>query len=224
MRGCDTRQILHASARWHEVLSPVRATWLKRSVNSAEIRFSAVLLAGGKSTRMGCEKALLEIDGEPLWQRQLATLRACGPAELLVSQRPDGVVPAAGVTIVHDAAPGLGPLGGVAASLRAARHPFLLVLAIDLPQMRPDFLRELAETAVRTGRGIVPLHGERFEPLAAIYPRGALALAELHLQSPDRSMQRFIRAALELGLISARELREPEPSLFQNVNRPADLE
>ena len=49
------------------------------------MRFSAVLLAGGKSSRMGSDKAFLEIEGEPLWQRQLATLRGLSPGQLMIS-------------------------------------------------------------------------------------------------------------------------------------------
>ena len=81
------------------------------------MRCSAVLLAGGKSSRMGRDKALLEIDGEPLWRRQLATLRALEPEQLMVSGPPRGE----GETVA-DEIEDAGPLGGVAAALPNARR------------------------------------------------------------------------------------------------------
>jgi molybdopterin-guanine dinucleotide biosynthesis protein A len=84
--------------------------------------FTAVLLAGGKSTRMGRDKAGVLLHGQPLWQRQLATLRAVQPAELFISGKADAAYAGAGVEIVADNFPGLGPLSGLEATLRRATH------------------------------------------------------------------------------------------------------
>src|SRR5205823_5696774 len=101
--------------------------------------FSAVLLAGGASRRMGMDKALLRApdgDSSPqlLWQRQLQTLRALEPAEILISGPPRPGFPA-GVPCIRDRLPGCGPLGGLATCLARVATPWLLVLAIDLPLM-----------------------------------------------------------------------------------------
>ena len=185
--------------------------------------FSAVLLAGGKSSRMGRDKAGIVIDAQPLWQRQLSTLIATEAAEIFISGRLDGPYAETELEIVTDEAPGLGPLSGLAAALRHARHDVLLVLAIDLPAMPADYLRGLLDESAARGCGIVP-HGEAWpEPLAAVYSRACVPLVEQALLSPDRSMQRFIREAVERGLIAFRPIESGERRFFINVNSEADL-
>lgn len=181
------------------------------------MRCSAVLLAGGKSTRMGRDKALLEIDGEPLWRRQLATLRALAPEQLLVAGPPRGE----GESIA-DAIAGAGPLGGIAAALGHCRAPLLVVLAVDLPQMTTAFLRGLLALA-ETGKGVVPRGDRFFEPLAAVYPASATPLAHAHLRRGDYSLQNFVAAAIAQDLVVARGLAAEEAALFTNLNSPADL-
>ena len=185
--------------------------------------FTAVLLAGGKSTRMGRDKAGVLINGEPLWQRQLATLRATAPRELFISGKPDGPYADAGVEIVSDITPDCGPLAGFEAALRRASHPLVLVLAVDLPAMTADFLSALVCEATVSSKGCVTRDEHWFEPLAAVYPHTCLPLATECLLSEDRSMQRFVRLAAEQGHISIRELAENERTLFRNVNRPSEL-
>jgi molybdopterin-guanine dinucleotide biosynthesis protein A len=185
----------------------------------ANSNFAAVLLAGGRSSRMGRDKATLVIDGQPLWQRQLATLRALQPCELLISGRRDGPYAGAGIEIIEDAIPGLGPLAGIAAALRRADSPRVLVLAIDLPAMTADFLA----TLLQNSRPTVPQSARYFEPLAAVFPKAALPIAEEFLCEKDRSMQRFVRRLVEVGLACARAIDADESVLFQNVNAPGDL-
>jgi molybdopterin-guanine dinucleotide biosynthesis protein A len=112
--------------------------------------FTALLLAGGRSTRMGRDKALLPhpVSGRPLLEHQAALLRGLpGCAELLLSAPAergyllDG--PLAGARLVADPAPDCGPLGGLAAGLAAATTPRLLVLAVDLPFVTPAYLAAL---------------------------------------------------------------------------------
>jgi len=193
-------------------------------VTTVSLPFSAVLLAGGKSARMGFDKAGLVIEGQPLWQRQLATLRALEPRELFISGRPDGPYMGADVPIVFDAEPGLGPIGGLAAALRQAQHPYLLVLAVDLPAMTSGFLRGMVETAIRQDAGLVPCVDDRFEPLAAVYPQKCLSVVEEILSSgADRSLQGFLAAAVTHGIFTCFSPQEAERSLFQNLNAPDDL-
>lgn len=166
---------------------------------------------------MGRDKARLEIDGEPLWRRQLATLRALGPEQLLVSGPPRGE----GETVA-DARDGDGPLGGVAAALLRCTAPLLVVLAVDLPEMTAAFLRLLLAQS-REESGVVPRGPEFFEPLAAVYPKEAAVIANGQLRGGDFSMQSFVAAALREGLVTERKLHPAELALFVNLNTPADL-
>jgi molybdopterin-guanine dinucleotide biosynthesis protein A len=189
----------------------------------AKQAFDAVLLAGGKSTRMGTDKAGVIIEGEPLWRRQLATLRALGPGEIFISGRDTGPYAEEGLEIIKDLYVERGPLGGLEAALFRTMKPYLVVLAIDLPEMRGDFLARLVEMAIRRGRSIVPRRGEIFEPLAAVYCGTVRGLVTEFLYRGDYSLQNFIRRAVELDLVLPYPLSPEEQSLFRNVNEPGDL-
>jgi molybdopterin-guanine dinucleotide biosynthesis protein A len=187
------------------------------------IDFSAVLLAGGRSTRMGRDKAALIFAGQRLWCRQLALLQSLGASQVLISGPLDGAYGDSGVQIIPDAEPGLGPLAGVAATMKQISTPFLLVLAIDLPAMSAEFLARLVREAIEKNTGIVPEHDGRFEPLAAIYPTESRSLIERLLRGERRSLQNFVRCAIEQSLARSLAISEEDLMLFRNVNRPEDL-
>lgn len=187
--------------------------------------FSAVLLAGGRSSRMGQDKALLPLaDGRPLWRRQLDdVLRPLGPAELWFSGPPRVGLPA-DARVLADEQPGLGPLSGIAAALDAMSTPLLAALAVDLPAMTMEYFRKRLLPRCQPKKGAAPRGEDGFyEPLAAVYPRECLELAREHLRGGDRSLQSFVRRLEAAGLIEAVEIRKGERSLFTNWNTPADV-
>src|SRR5437867_2135004 len=94
---------------------------------------TAVLFAGGESRRMGADKAMLEIGGEPLWARQLRRLRELQPERILISARSKPAWCPAEIETVLDEPPSRGPLSGLAAALKIIQTTHLLALAIDLP-------------------------------------------------------------------------------------------
>jgi molybdenum cofactor guanylyltransferase len=190
----------------------------------AQLPLTAVLLAGGQSRRMGTDKALLEIEGQPLWRRQLSLLESMEPAEVFVSgpRRPD--FPAT-LRNVEDAGPSRGPLSGLATALRAATCPHVLVLAVDMPLMTRAFLDKLRGSRV-VRHGVVPFilererHEKFYEPLAAIYPRECLDLVERHLTSADWSMQSLVRAGVSARLLTEFEILPDDRRCFRNFNAP----
>ena len=185
--------------------------------------FSAVLLAGGQSRRMGQDKALLPWpdSGVLLWQRQLGVLEELKPAEIFWSGAPRPGLPAH-VRLVADAIEDAGPLAGISACLNVLRSDLLVVLAIDLPHMNASFLQSLLARCSRT-RGAAARHGGYFEPLAAVYPKGLHALAAEHLSQKRHALQDLIREALGQGLMEEVPLSESDVPLFKNVNAPDDL-
>lgn len=185
--------------------------------------FSAVLLAGGQSTRMGSDKAALILDGEPLWQRQLAKLRETGADEVFISGRADGPYAGAGVAVVEDLTPGVGPLAGLQAAMRHARNPWLLVLAVDLPDVPAAFLRKLVSKAMTVGTGLVPSRAEWLQPTAAVYPCAAVQVVDECLAGENHSLRRLIRLARKRGLVEVRPVTAAEHAHFRNLNSPVDL-
>ena len=186
------------------------------------MKLSAILLAGGRSRRMGVDKATVLIEGKPLWQRQLRVLSDLRPATLWVSARtvPPWCPPE--IEAVMDNSPSCGPLSGVAAGLHRLQTSHLLVLAIDLPRMTAEHLGKLWGLA-RPGIGVIPLHGDHFEPLCAIYPAEAVVAAEKALKNHDASLQHFAQDLLRKSQAQFYDLPSGERPLYLNMNTPTDL-
>lgn len=190
---------------------------------------AAVLLAGGKSSRMGRDKSTLPVNGEPLWQRQLAVLRATEPAEIFISGKCDGPYAGCGVAALADETPDCGPLGGIATALRHCKSEHLLVLAVDMPAMTADFLRSLLGESQRGAMGAVPFvaagEGRRagLEPLAAVYPRAALAIADECLRAGEFKLEAFILKLEAAQLATVLMVTAEDVALFTNWNAPEDI-
>ncbi len=187
-----------------------------------ETPFAAVLLAGGKSRRMGRDKALLKLsDGRALWEHQREVLSKLEPAEWFISGSwregfPDGL------PWLADGVPGRGPLAGITAALNKMSSPRLVVLAVDLPAMTAAFLHTLLQES--GGAGAVPQWPDGFfEPLAAVYPKSAAGAAVAALSSEALALQPFVRALVASGSVKARPITEGESGLFTNWNHPDDL-
>src|SRR5579875_3832675 len=107
---------------------------------------TGAVMAGGKSSRLGRDKALLTIDGETLLARALRCV-ASVTAEQLVIGPPERAAQAPGVRVVPDAYPGSGPLGGIYSALQAASHDSVLVVACDMPFLNGALLAYLLTLA-----------------------------------------------------------------------------
>jgi molybdenum cofactor guanylyltransferase len=186
--------------------------------------FSAALLVGGKSTRMGTDKAWLEIEENncriPLWQRQFQLLQELRPAEIFFSGEPRGIYPKS-LNWVPDATPNIGPLGALVSCLRRCTTEWLLILAVDLPRMTTQFARGLVD-ARQPGKGVLPQIGSRSEPLMALYPTPALSLAARHMESGRYRMQDLAQELVSTGLSVTYPVRTEDVGLFVNWNTPED--
>lgn len=188
--------------------------------------FAAVLLAGGRSTRMKQDKALLHWHGQDLWQAQLHKLQSIGASRVLLScrsEQPLYVSPSEGVEMVHDPE-GVdeGPLGAITRCLERVQMP-LLVLAVDMPWMTAAFLREhlVPHTEPATGRFFRGPHGD--ETLSGLYVPAMLPLMQKALSEKHLALQPIIEAAVHSGLAATHPLAEAQMPFFHNVNSPHDL-
>jgi len=137
----------------------------KKADSPPELSF--ILLAGGKSTRMGRDKASLPFFGTSLLQLQLDKARLMGCGDILISGADHS---ADGAKTVPDVYPDRGPLGGLHACLREAKHTNCIVLGADMPLLPPCELRALAREHASSGAEItLAVHSERWEPLAGVY-------------------------------------------------------
>lgn len=138
---------------------------------------TGVILAGGRSTRMGRDKATLEIGGRTLFVRVLDMLSCFSSQLLIAGNRPD--LATAEVPCVADIYPG-SSLGGIHGGLSAARTPWIFVVPCDLAHPEPELVRFMLE--LRQGCEIVvPRTSEGFEPVFALYHKNCLHQMEMML-------------------------------------------
>jgi molybdopterin-guanine dinucleotide biosynthesis protein A len=155
---------------------------------------------------MGRDKATLVFEGEPLWARQLSLLRELKPAALWVSARAAPPWLPSDAELISDSPPSRGPLSGIAAALDCMPSSHLLALAVDLPRMTVEHLRKIADMA-SLGCGVIPRNQEHLEPLAAIYPKQAVASARTAFTSQDASMRSLAGELLRHELLRDDSLR-----------------
>ena len=181
--------------------------------------FAAVLLCGGLSTRMGRDKAFIDWHGRPLWRVQLEKLQQLGPERLVISCRAEQKV--GQVFNLSSKAPEFifdppntndGPLGAITRCLERVQMP-LLVLAVDMPWMTVEFLRE----RVVPGGFFRGPHG--FEALCAVYELGMLPIMQTALAEHRLALQRVIEAFQPCVQV----LREEDEGFFRNANTPEEL-
>jgi molybdopterin-guanine dinucleotide biosynthesis protein A len=196
---------------------------------------NAFVLAGGQSTRMGRDKALLELAGRPLIEHALEKLRALGFSPRIVGVRPDLAAFAAVIPDIH---PHTGPLGGIEAALAASDTEQNLFLPVDLPWLPVEFLRWMIERAESTeALATVPRLQGRPQPLCAVYTKTLLPYVQAALAADDAKVTRAVeRAANRTGLridsfdvetIAAAQSWEqtlPLHRWFENMNTIADFE
>lgn len=184
---------------------------------------SVAILAGGRSTRMGFNKALADLGGRPVIESIIAQLRPLADEVFIVSDQAKLYAPF-GVPCRPDVWPGLGALGGLYAALHYATSPHVLCTACDMPFLAPalmPFLLSLRHTA----EVVMPrLHGEA-EPLRAVYHRDCLAPVGAALQAGQRRLVAFL-PQVRVRWVETAELlaRDPDLRSFINLNTPADLD
>ena len=183
---------------------------------------SAVILAGGKSLRMGRDKAWLEYKRQPLLCHQTETVLRLDPAEMFIAGGSNPQFARLGWPILIDNFPGQGPLAGIEKALAVMRSPLLLVLAVDMPHMTAAVLRRLAgHCSDRTG--VVPRLGDRVEPLAAFYPKAAHRPLRTSLGEGLNSAVGFAQLCVTLGLAEYYDVPPSHEHRFANWNTPADV-
>jgi molybdopterin-guanine dinucleotide biosynthesis protein A len=176
---------------------------------------SAVVLAGGGSRRMGRDKALLPVAGKPLIETIVLRLRERFDDILISAGRADDYR-FLGLEIVPDAAPGQGPLRGVASALPRIKHDLAFVTACDIPGIDLEFVERLIDLA--EGRDLVlPFRPpDLYEPLFAVYRRSVAGPAEDVLAAGRRSLLDL------LDKVRVRRVEIPEGLSLGNINTRAD--
>lgn len=177
------------------------------------------ILAGGAGSRLGGEKALVELGGEPLIGRPLAALRAAG-LESIVVAKPETTLPPLDCLVVREPAEPRHPLCGIVAALREAGGRPIVAVACDMPFVAPGLLAALAEAPEPL---VVPAIGGDTHPLLARYAPELLPALEAAL-AREAPLRKTV-ASLHPRLLDEAELaRFGDPgTLLLNVNDSDDL-
>jgi molybdopterin-guanine dinucleotide biosynthesis protein A len=186
-------------------------------------RKTAIVLAGGRSSRMGTPKALLPFDGEPLIAHVVEALRAWFPEVVVVAARGQDLPPLP-VTLVHDEVAYQGPVSGIYNGLRAAAGEVSFVTSCDSVFLNPEVI-DLVLQRIADHDVAVPHWQGRFQPLHAAYRRTVLPYLEEQLERGElRPVQLFDKVATRR--IDEQEIRaiDPEGWTFFNMNTPEDYE
>ncbi len=187
---------------------------------------TGIILAGGKSRRMGRPKSLISWRGQPLIMEVSRRLGLITDKLLLVTDEP-GRYPFLDIPKVPDLFVNRGPMGGLHSGLHHAETPWMILTACDQPFLDPGLLGLLASYADRTGiDAVVPsLPGGYIEPLCALYSRDILPGLTRWLEQEERSSLRDFLPTINCHYLPPGEWEAfgPPERLFFNMNTPADL-
>jgi molybdopterin-guanine dinucleotide biosynthesis protein A len=174
------------------------------------VQRSGYVLVGGRSSRMGRDKARLPYRGEALAEWIARAVKTAAGSATLVGNLDLGGIP--------DLYPGEGPLGGILTALRHTPADWNLIVACDMPEVSAEFLERLLAAAERSGADALLPHGPsgRAEPLCAVYHRRAGEPMERHFAGGIRKVTAALVGVATVWLPVA----ELKP--FQNVNTPED--
>jgi molybdopterin-guanine dinucleotide biosynthesis protein A len=185
---------------------------------------AAFVLAGGKSSRMGRDKASLSLNVQTLLQHALSTLREiCGDVCILGSRL---IYADQGAPVIEDIIPECGPLGGIHAALTHTSSACNLIIAVDTPFLSANFLRFLVTRAVESNAIVTtPEIAGYTQPLCAVYSRKFLSIAEQALLAGKYKIVPLFPPERTLT-ISENEMARFAfmPEMFDNLNTPEDLE
>ncbi len=187
---------------------------------------SGVVLAGGKSKRMGTDKRHLFVGGKPLLDRVTSVLLELFPEVLLVLAEEDIEKPNERIRTVTDLIPGCAAVGGLYTGLYHSYHPRVFVVACDMPFINAAvielFLQNVDATDIVLAQlvtGIQPLHG--------LYSKRCLPILKEMIDDRDLRLQNVAdKPGLTVHRIPETEIKalDPQSLSFLNVNSPADLE
>lgn len=182
------------------------------------------VLAGGESSRMGCDKALLELAGVPMIVRMTRLMESVAGQPVIVGS-PEAYR-RLGLRAIRDDWPGAGPLGAIATALRASETAWNLIVACDLPYLTKEWLEFLAERARESSAdALLPMNNAGPEPLCAMYNKNCEAAVWLAL---DRGVRKITEGLVHVHVeyVERSEWKRFDSGgvLFKNMNSPADYE
>jgi molybdopterin-guanine dinucleotide biosynthesis protein A len=184
---------------------------------------TGVILAGGKSRRMGRDKAFLPFGNGILIERVIEVVKQVTNDVLLITNSPE-LYARFGLPMYADVIPDAGSLGGIYSGLVYARTPYSLCLACDMPFVKPEFLRSLCETVADVDV-VIPKNAEDFQPLCAVYAQACREPIRQRIASGRLKITGFFDQ-VRVRVIEGEQLARSDPQdvMFFNANTPDEYE
>jgi molybdenum cofactor guanylyltransferase len=184
---------------------------------------TGIVLAGGENKRMGMDKAFLKLDGIPMIEHVLRSLKAVCRDIIIVTNSPQSYE-AYGVVVVTDAFDMRGPLTGIYSGLQKSADEYNFVVACDMPFLNPDLMAYMAGLA--EGYDIVvPAVDGMLEPLHAVYRKGLVPVIEAQImQRKQRIRELFGNQRVRYVAEEEIDRFDPARKSFKNLNTPREYE
>ena len=181
---------------------------------TSDPRWAGAVLTGGRSSRMGADKALITVDGVAMAVRVARTLTAAGAAEVCCIGGDAPALTALGLDVVADEHPDEGPLGALLTALAAAQHPVVVMAPCDLVAPDPDVARAVlaALLGAPDADAAVPVAGSVLQPLDGAYRRSCLPAFRTAFLAGERSVKRALEAltVVEVTTVRAASLADAD--------------
>ena len=189
-------------------------------------KLSAVVLVGGRSSRMGRHKAMLPFGGTTLIERLIAELRRVSDDIVVVAAPesvPESVLPPLDVRVVRDEVAFAGPASALLAGLRFVRREVAFACGSDLPMLGAQLAVQLCSMLEEHDDAVIPVVAEHPQVLHAVYRRRCVSALETMLARGDRRLYAIDRL-VKVRRVEENELRSFDPELrsFFNLNTPED--
>ena len=187
---------------------------------------SGVLLAGGRSRRMGQDKRRLTVGGKPLFQRALSVFQELFPQIIVVVAEDSSVTEGLQHQVVSDLIPGKGPMGGLYTGLSFSQNPYVFLAACDMPFLSPPLVLRLCENTKDSDVSMVQLR-TGFQPMQGVYSKKCLSPLKDLIEKDQLQMQNLLDSSgLSINIVDQETIKDLDENFvsFINVNTPSDLE
>lgn len=186
---------------------------------------SGVLIAGGRSRRMGQDKRFLRVAGVSVFDHILCVMQEMFPENIVILAEPIDGLEMRGCSVAYDVVKGAGSLGGLLTGLITATRPRVFAVACDMPFLDADVVRFMSSQSPNADVVAAHLDG-RFHPLHAVYSKRCVPILQAMVERQDLKIQGlFSHKELQISVLTKEDFLPFSSGLrsFQNVNTPHDL-
>ena len=188
-------------------------------MNQGFRNISGIVLAGGKSSRMGEDKGLMQLSEKPMVAHVIDQLRPCVEEVLLIANRPQ--YEQFGCRVLPDLVKAVGPMGGIYTGLKDSPTHYSFFVSCDMPFITSAAVNYLIEQAAGAQITVATMHGQ-LQPLFGLYNKTCIPMLEQSIKEGRCKLQQLILEA-EHQLVPMDSLAAQHNLLFENINTPQEF-